>query len=275
MGPPGPALFCYPSGLAAGRGRTVSSESSQGLRTNRIGRMTDTVETHNDADRRLIAEPGLGGARRRNCRARAGRPRLSPGARADFGLRRLHGADHGRAARRHHEDRGLRGSCRARFRRCSTWPIRSTAPIGSKSRRRASTVRWCGSRTSSAMPATCSRSRWRSRSTAANGSAASCWAEGEHARIRREDAAAGEPAEFLLPIEDMAEAKLVLTDALVTEALRRGKAAERQRAKRATRLTRAKRATKSSRATRAMNGIPSRTFSGASALNGRTEHEGE
>ena len=36
------------------------------------------------------------------------------------------------------------------------------------------------------------------------------------------------PAEFLLPIEDMAEAKLVLTDALVTEALRRGKAAERQ-----------------------------------------------
>ena len=49
-------------------------------------------------------------------------------------------------------------------------------------------------------------------------------AEGERARIRREDAAAGEPTEFLLPIEEMAEAKLVLTDALVTEALRRGKA---------------------------------------------------
>ncbi len=31
----------------------------------------------------------------------------------------------------------------------------------------------------------------------------------------------------LLPIEEMSEAKLVLTDELVTEALRRGKAAER------------------------------------------------
>ena len=48
------------------------------------------------------------------------------------------------------------------------------------------------------------------------------------ARIRRDDAAAGEAAEVLLPIEDMAEAKLVLTDALVAQSLRRGKAAERQ-----------------------------------------------
>jgi ribosome maturation factor RimP len=46
--------------------------------------------------------------------------------------------------------------------------------------------------------------------------------------LRREDAPAGEPQEFLLPIEDMAEAKLVLTDALIAEALQRGKAAERQ-----------------------------------------------
>jgi ribosome maturation factor RimP len=51
--------------------------------------------------------------------------------------------------------------------------------------------------------------------------------EGEAARIRRDDAAAGQQAEIVLPIEDMAEAKLVLTDALVTESLRRGKAAER------------------------------------------------
>jgi ribosome maturation factor RimP len=35
-------------------------------------------------------------------------------------------------------------------------------------------------------------------------------------------------AEILLPIDDMAEAKLVLTDALVTEALRRAKAGERE-----------------------------------------------
>ena len=33
----------------------------------------------------------------------------------------------------------------------------------------------------------------------------------------------------MLPIEDMAEAKLVLTDALIAESLRRGKQAELQR----------------------------------------------
>jgi len=51
-------------------------------------------------------------------------------------------------------------------------------------------------------------------------------AQGDAARIHNEDAKA-EPPEFLLPIDDMAEAKLVLTDALVTEALRRAKAQER------------------------------------------------
>ena len=40
--------------------------------------------------------------------------------------------------------------------------------------------------------------------------------EGEAARIRRDDAEAGDDAEFLLPIEEMSEAKLVLTDELVT-----------------------------------------------------------
>jgi len=49
--------------------------------------------------------------------------------------------------------------------------------------------------------------------------------EGEAVRIRRDDA--GEPAEVLLPIEEMSEAKLVLTDDLVTEALRREKSAKR------------------------------------------------
>jgi ribosome maturation factor RimP len=51
---------------------------------------------------------------------------------------------------------------------------------------------------------------------------------GECARIGREDAPAGESAEVLLPIQDMSEAKLVLTDALIAEALRRSKAAERE-----------------------------------------------
>ena len=51
-------------------------------------------------------------------------------------------------------------------------------------------------------------------------------AEGDAARIRRDDAA-GETADVLLPIEEMAEAKLVLTDALIAESLRRSKQAER------------------------------------------------
>jgi ribosome maturation factor RimP len=52
--------------------------------------------------------------------------------------------------------------------------------------------------------------------------------EGEAARIRRDDATEGEEAEILLPIEEMSEAKLVLTDQLVAEALRREKSAKRE-----------------------------------------------
>jgi ribosome maturation factor RimP len=52
--------------------------------------------------------------------------------------------------------------------------------------------------------------------------------EGDAARIRRDDAAPGEANEVLLPIEDMSEAKLVLTDALIAESLRRGKAQQKQ-----------------------------------------------
>jgi ribosome maturation factor RimP len=47
--------------------------------------------------------------------------------------------------------------------------------------------------------------------------------EGDLAKLRRKDAAEGEPADVLLRIADMAEARLVLTDALVAESLRRGK----------------------------------------------------
>ena len=50
---------------------------------------------------------------------------------------------------------------------------------------------------------------------------------GDAARIRVEGAPQ-DSAEVLLPIGDMEEAKLVLTNELVTEALRRGKAEERQ-----------------------------------------------
>jgi ribosome maturation factor RimP len=51
--------------------------------------------------------------------------------------------------------------------------------------------------------------------------------EGEEARLRRLDAAEGEEAEVLLPLADLAEARLVLTDELIREALRRGKRAGR------------------------------------------------
>jgi len=52
--------------------------------------------------------------------------------------------------------------------------------------------------------------------------------EGDAVRLRRDDAKAGEEADFLLTMEDIAEARLVLTDELIAESMRRGKAAERE-----------------------------------------------
>ena len=52
--------------------------------------------------------------------------------------------------------------------------------------------------------------------------------EGEAARLRRKDAAEGEETDVLLPIADMAEARLVLTDALIRKSLRRDKRAREQ-----------------------------------------------
>ena len=52
--------------------------------------------------------------------------------------------------------------------------------------------------------------------------------EDEAARLRRDEVPEGEPPEVLLPIADMSEAKLVLTNELVAEALRREKAAKRE-----------------------------------------------
>ena len=59
-------------------------------------------------------------------------------------------------------------------------------------------------------------------------------ADGDGARIRRDDAAPGETAEVVLPIDEMAEAKLVLTDELIAESLRRGKAQQKREARRGT-----------------------------------------
>ncbi len=79
------------------------------------------------------------------------------------------------------------------------------------------------------MPAISSRSKLRYLLKAASDFAVRCWvSEGETVRIRRDDATEGEKAEVLLPIEEMSEAKLVLTDDLVTEALRRERSAKRE-----------------------------------------------
>ena len=71
---------------------------------------------------------------------------------------------------------------------------------------------------------------------------------------------AGENAEVLLRIEDMAEAKLVLTDALIAESLRRGKAQEKE----AREALEGETETKSPRASRTQQpdgSKPSRSFS--------------
>ena len=52
--------------------------------------------------------------------------------------------------------------------------------------------------------------------------------EGECARLRRSDAAAAESPDVLLRIDDMMEAKLVLTDTLISESLRKSKQNQRK-----------------------------------------------
>ena len=52
--------------------------------------------------------------------------------------------------------------------------------------------------------------------------------EGDTIRLHRDDIRADEDADVLLVMEDIADARLVLTDELVAESMRRGKAAERE-----------------------------------------------
>ncbi len=52
--------------------------------------------------------------------------------------------------------------------------------------------------------------------------------EDDAVRLYRDDTRAGEDAEVVLVMEDIAEARLVLTDELIAESMRRGKAAERE-----------------------------------------------
>jgi ribosome maturation factor RimP len=52
--------------------------------------------------------------------------------------------------------------------------------------------------------------------------------EGDAVRLHRNDTPAGEAADTMLVMEDIADARLVLTDELIAESMRRGKAAERE-----------------------------------------------
>jgi ribosome maturation factor RimP len=52
--------------------------------------------------------------------------------------------------------------------------------------------------------------------------------DGDAVRLVRDDVTEGEDKEILLAINDIAEAKLVLTDALIAESMRHGKKAERE-----------------------------------------------
>ena len=52
--------------------------------------------------------------------------------------------------------------------------------------------------------------------------------EGDAVRLRRDDTRGGGDAEVLLVMEDIADARLVLTDELIAESMRRGKVAERE-----------------------------------------------
>src|SRR5262249_45854597 len=52
--------------------------------------------------------------------------------------------------------------------------------------------------------------------------------EGDCVRLTRDDVKAGEDADVLLVMEDIGEARLVLTDELIAESMRRGKAQERE-----------------------------------------------
>jgi ribosome maturation factor RimP len=52
--------------------------------------------------------------------------------------------------------------------------------------------------------------------------------DGNAVRLHRDDTPAGEAADIMIVMEDIADARLVLTDELIAESMRRGKAAERE-----------------------------------------------
>ena len=95
---------------------------------------------------------------------------------------------------------------------------------------------------------------------------------GDSARLNRDTVAPGETPEVLLPIGDMAEAKLTLTDAVISESLKRGKTQLRETREDETR----ERKPKPWRDTRRNRADPSRAKQFRPTGNGRVaQHEGD
>lgn len=224
VGPPGPALFCYPRPAWSG---FENSKSNNGLQVPN-GRMNEPAATAPGAERRLIVEPGL------SARVAA----IAEPVLADLGYRlvrvRVSGTDGCTVQIMAERPDGsmMIEDCEAASRALSP-VLDTTDPVDRAYRleisspgidrplvRRSDFERYAGNVVKIEMAvAVDGRKRFRGMLLGADGDAA---------RIRRDDVAAGEPDEILLPIEEMAEAKLVLTDALVAEALRRSKQAERK-----------------------------------------------
>ena len=136
--------------------------------------------------------------------------RSSPGCTIQIMAERADGSD----------DRGgLRGGLsRARLSRCSTCPI----PIERAYRLEISSPGvdrplGCAARTSNAIAATPSRSRWRSRSRGVAGFADFSRRRGRSPRASARRTLPRTSQRVLLPLADMADAKLMLDDALVAE----------------------------------------------------------
>ena len=159
------------------------------------------------------------GAHRRHRRAGGQRSGLRAGPREDHAGERLHAADHGRGRERPLRHHRLREAVARTSRRCSTSRTRSTANIISRSPRPASTGRWSGPAISRAYigheakielaDLLDGRKRFRGLIAAV---------DDESVTITLPDAPKGTDPNHRLPLASLAEAKLVMTDALLNMA---------------------------------------------------------
>ena len=229
VGPPGPALFCY---LSTAKPRPGEKGNKNRLLWNQAlnnERMTETVETAPGADPRLIIEPGL------SARVAGLVEPVIEGLGYRLVRVRVSGSDGCTVQVMAERADGTMtiDDCEICSRALSpvldaddpvdrAYRLEMSSPgIDRPLVRQSDFVRYANNFVKIEMAvAVEGRKRFRGQLLGA---------EGNVARIRRDDTATGETADIMLPIEDMAEAKLVLTDALIAESLRRGKQAELQR----------------------------------------------